>query len=60
MPAAKKPTASTKRRPRRTQAEPAAVKRLNKSLDDAQKALVALRKGVGRTSARAHASCMPM
>jgi hypothetical protein len=49
MPAAKKPTSSTTtRRTRRTQAEPVAHKRLNKSLDDAQKALVALRKDVGK------------
>ena len=50
MPAAKKPATrtSTSGRKRRSAAEPPALKRLNKSLDDAQKALVALRKDVGK------------
>jgi hypothetical protein len=48
MPAARKPASRTTTTPKRTAPEPAALKRLNKSLDDSQKALVALRKEVGK------------
>ncbi len=49
MPAAKKSTTTKKRTTRKkAPAEPAAAKRLNKSLDAAQEALVALRKDVGK------------
>jgi hypothetical protein len=49
MPAARKPASRTTTAPKRTTAaEPAALKRLNKSLDDSQKALVALRKDLGK------------
>ena len=50
MPASREPATrtSTTARKRKTAAEPPALKRLNKSLDDAQKALVALRKDVGK------------
>jgi uncharacterized membrane-anchored protein YhcB (DUF1043 family) len=50
MPAPRKPATrtTTTARKRTTAAEPPALKRLNKSLDDAQKALVALRKDVGK------------
>ena len=51
MPPAKKKPASRSRptaRKRSTTKEPAAIKRLNKSLDAAQDALTALRKDVGR------------
>jgi hypothetical protein len=57
MPAARKPASRTTTAPKRTTAaEPAALKRLNKSLEDSQKALAALRKDVGRTSARVRAT----
>jgi hypothetical protein len=47
MPAAKKTaTRATRKAPARK--EPAAIRRLNKSLDGAQEALAALRKDVGR------------
>ena len=53
MPAARKPASRTTTAPKRTTAaEPAALKRLNKALDDAQKALVALRKDVGKDVSR--------
>jgi hypothetical protein len=49
MPAARKPASRTTTAPKRsTAAEPAALKRLNKSLDDSQKALAALRKDLGK------------
>ena len=54
MPASRKPATrtTTTARKRKTAAEPPALKRLNKSLDDAQKALVALRKDVGKDVSR--------
>ena len=54
MPAARKPASrTTTTAPKRTTAaEPAALKRLNNALDDAQKALVALRKDVGKDVSR--------
>ena len=48
MPAARKPASRTTAPKRSTAAEPAALKRLNKSLDDSQKALAALRKDLGK------------
>ena len=50
MPAAKKPAKAkrTTATARKAAAEPAAVKRLNKSLDSAQESLAALRKDVSK------------
>ncbi len=51
MPAAKKPARTKRANTRKAPAEPAAVKRLNKSLETAQDSLAAMRKDVS-TGAR--------
>jgi len=52
MPPAKKPTTSSSRRTPAAFREPAAFKRLNRSLDAAQDALAELRKDTGRDVGR--------